>query len=96
MSLHPVVFGLRFKGDKVHAPLPKIHHEIFVIVVALLISKAEICTILFPLCLILSPFVFRIVFPSILPAVVSGIEPVPVSVPNLEIVSSIMTKKMTT
>ena len=95
MSLHPVVLGLRLKGDKVHAPLPKIHHEIFVIIVALLISNAKICTILFPLCLILSPFVFRIVFPSILPAVVSGIEPVPVSVPNLDIVTC-MSKKMTT
>ena len=95
MPLHPVVLGLRFKRDKVHAPLPKIHHEIFVIIVALLISNAKICAILFPLCLILSPFVFRIVFPSILPAVVSGIEPVPVSVPNLDIVTC-MTKKMTT
>jgi len=38
MPLHPVVLGLRLKGDKVHAPLP---------------------------------------------AVVSGIEPIPVSVPNL-------------
>ena len=84
MPLHPVVLGLRLKGDKVHAPLPKIHHEIFVIIVALLISNAKICTVLYPF-----------VFPSILPAVVSGIEPVPVSVPNLEIVSS-MTKKMTT
>ena len=89
MPLHPVVLGLRFKRDKVHAPLPEENHGIFV---ALLISSAKIYAIL---CLILSPFVFRIVFPSIIPAVVSGIEPVPVSVPNLEIVSSV-TKKMTT